>query len=171
VRKHDTHFFNTSMLVIGALVAVTIVLFAFARIVAERTQEPEVFADSLYRASVEERIRPPVRVAIAGQDNTALVIQGLSQSVAIALEIPKDGPALYETVCKTCHLTGLVGSPKLGDRANWAPRIAQGKDTLYQHAIAGYTGTAGVMPAKGGRTDLSDDLVKAGVDYMLSQSL
>jgi cytochrome c5 len=170
VRKHDSHFYTTSMLVIGALVVVTIILFAFSRLVAERTQEPEVFADSLYRTSVEARIRPLVRLAVAGQDNTALVIQGPPQTAAIALEIPQDGPALYEAVCKTCHLTGLVGSPKLGDRANWAPRIAQGRDTLYLHAIAGYTGTAGVMPAKGGRTDLSDDLVKASVDYMVSQS-
>jgi cytochrome c5 len=170
VSKQDTHFFNTFSLVIGLLVAITILLFALARAVAGRTQEPEVFADALYKASVEERIKPLARLAVAGQDNSGLQIQGLAQTTTIALAVPTDGPALYEAVCKTCHLTGLVGSPKLGDRANWAPRIAQGKELLYQHAIAGYTGPAGVMPAKGGRTDLDDELIKAGVDYMVAQS-
>jgi len=170
VSKQDTHFFNTFSLVIGLLVAIAILLFALARAVAGRTQEPEVFADALYSASVEQRIKPLVRLAVAGRDNSGLQIQGLAQTTTIALEVPTDGPALYESVCKTCHMTGLVGSPKLGDRASWAPRIAQGKEVLYQHAIAGFTGKAGVMPAKGGRTDLNDELIKAGVDYMVAQS-
>ena len=170
MRKHDTHFFTTTSIVIGILVAIAIALFVVARLAGGRTQELEVYADPLYRASVDERIRPPVRIAVAGRDNSALIMQGLAQSGAIALPVPKDGPALYEAVCKTCHLTGLVGAPKVGDRANWAPRIAQGNATLYQHAISGFTGKAGVMPAKGGRTDLDDNLIKAGVDYMVSQA-
>jgi len=170
VRKHDTHFFNTTSIVIAILVAVAIALFAFARLMAHGTPELEVYADPLYRASVEERIRPPVRIAIAGRDNSALIMQGLAQATVIALPVPKDGPALFEAVCKTCHLPGLVGAPKVGDRANWAPRIAQGKAALYLHAIAGYTGRAGVMPAKGGRTDLDDKLIEAGVDYLVSQA-
>ena len=76
---------------------------------------------------------------------------------------------LKKAVCKTCHATGLVGSPKLGDHTAWAPRIAQGKATLYEHALKGYAGKIGVMPAKGGRTDLSDELVKQGVDYLVSK--
>jgi cytochrome c5 len=170
VSKHDTHFFTTTSIVIGILVAVAVALFAVARLAGGRSQEREVYSDPLYRASVEERIKPPVRIAIAGRDNSALIMQGLAHSAAMAMPVPKDGPALYEAVCKTCHLTGLVGAPKLGDRANWAPRIAQGEATLYQHAIGGYTGKAGVMPAKGGRTDLDDNLIKAGVDYMVSQA-
>jgi cytochrome c5 len=151
-------------------VVVAIGLFTVARLAGGRTQKLEVYADPLYRASVEERIKPPVRIAIAGRDNSALIMQGLVQSTAIALPVPKDGPALYEAVCKACHLTGLVGAPKVGDRANWAPRIAEGEAILYQHAIGGFTGKTGVMPAKGGRTDLDDKLIKAGVDYMVSQA-
>ena len=49
----------------------------------------------------------------------------------------------------------------------WAPRLAQGKATLYKHALEGFQGKNGVMPAKGGRTDASDDLVKLSVDYMI----
>jgi len=73
-------------------------------------------------------------------------------------------------VCKTCHMAGLVGAPIFGNQTAWAPRIATGIDTLHKHSIEGYTGKAGVMPAKGGRTDLPDELVEAAVDYMVSQS-
>jgi cytochrome c5 len=69
-----------------------------------------------------------------------------------------------------CHGTGLAGAPKPGDKANWAPRIKQGTATLYDHAIKGFTGAAGMMPAKGGRMDFSDDQVKAAVDHMVAAS-
>ncbi len=69
-----------------------------------------------------------------------------------------------------CHGPGIAGAPKLGDKADWGPRIAKGKDTLYKHAIEGFTGSKGVMPPKGGATTLSDDEVKTAVDYMVSQS-
>ena len=66
---------------------------------------------------------------------------------------------------------GIPGIPQLGDTAAWAPRIEQGNDTLYQHAIAGYTGASGMpMPAKGGNPSLSDDAVKAAVDYIVTNS-
>jgi cytochrome c5 len=169
VSKHDTHFLNVFSVVIGLLVVVALVLLTLSRIIGNETQVPETFADAAYREGVEERVRPLVRVAVAGQDNSALVIKGLAQASTIKLEIPKDGPALYDAVCKTCHATGLAGSPKTGDRAAWGPRIAQGKATLYEHALRGYTGKSGAMPAKGGRTDLSDDLVKSGVDYLVAQ--
>ena len=168
--KHDARFYTTTGIVIGLLVAVAVALLAFSKLVGERTQEPEVYADPLYQASVEERIRPVVRVAVAGQDNSRLVIKGLAQATSIVLVVPKDGPALYDAVCKTCHLTGLAGAPKTGDRALWGPRIAQGKAVLYQHAITGFTGKKGIMPPKGGRTDVDDAVIKAGVDYLVSQA-
>jgi cytochrome c5 len=170
VSKHDTHFFNNFSMVIGLLVAVAIVIMAFARIVAARTQVPEVYTDPVYQSRVAERIKPLVRVAVAGQDNAGMDIKGVAAAGAIALEVPKDGPALFEAVCKTCHGTGLVGAPKLSDKANWAARIGQGKAVLYKHALEGFTGKAGAMPKKGGRTDLDDELIKAGVDYMVSQA-
>lgn len=168
--KQDTHFFNTFSLVIGLLVAVAILLFVFSRVVAGRTQEPETYADPLYRNSVEERIKPLTRVAVAGRDNSALVMKGPASGTAIVLEVPKDGPALFEAVCKTCHGAGLAGAPVVGNRAAWAPRIATGIETLHMHSIKGYTGKTGVMPSKGGRTDLPDELVEAAVDYMVAQS-
>jgi cytochrome c5 len=77
-----------------------------------------------------------------------------------------DGAATYKEACNACHATGAAGAPKLEDKAAWEPRIAQGKDALYTSVLKG----KGAMPPKGGRADLSDDAVKAAVDYMLSQA-
>ena len=107
--------------------------------------------------------------AVSGQDNSAMAIKApASAGPVMAMVLPKNGNDLFESVCKTCHGTGLAGAPKAGDKAAWGPRIAEGKPTLYQHALNGYNGKTGMMPAKGGRTDLPDDLVKQGVDYMVS---
>jgi cytochrome c5 len=81
---------------------------------------------------------------------------------------PSDGKKVYDTACFACHAAGIAGAPKLGDRAAWAPRIAEGANTLYTHAINGYQGKAGIMPPKGGNTALPDADVKAAVDYMIS---
>ena len=165
--KHDTHFFNNFSTIIGGLIVGALMIFALARVVAGYTQVPQAYSDPKYVASVEARIKPFARVAVAGADNSALKIEAPVQATAIVLAVPKDGPALYEAVCKTCHATGLVGAPKFGDYAAWAPRIAKGKPALYEHALKGYTGSAGVMPAKGGRSDLNDELIKSGVDYLV----
>ncbi len=79
------------------------------------------------------------------------------------------GEKLYASVCKACHDTGLLNSPKLGDKAAWKDRIAQGKDTLYKHSIEGFQGKGGVMPPKGG-SSAPDEEVKAAVDYMVSKA-
>ena len=68
-----------------------------------------------------------------------------------------------------CHGSGVGGAPTLDDPENWQPRIAQGIDTLYLRAIEGYTGSAGYMPPKGARLDLSDGEVNDAVDYMVEQ--
>jgi cytochrome c5 len=78
---------------------------------------------------------------------------------------PKDGATIYNSVCGACHNTGAANAPKVDDKAAWAPRVASGKDTLYKSAIGG----KGAMPAKGGAADLSDDEIKATVDYILTK--
>ncbi len=87
-------------------------------------------------------------------------------AAAAPMKISADaGKKLYEGVCQACHAAGIAGAPKFGDKTVWADRIKQGAPTLYEHAIKGYQGKAGVMPAKGGSA-ASDDEVKAAVDYM-----
>ena len=80
------------------------------------------------------------------------------------------GEGVFKGACVACHGAGIAGAPKAGDKAAWSPRIAQGKPTLYEHAIKGYQGKAGVMPAKGGNASLPDADVKAAVDYMVAQA-
>lgn len=79
------------------------------------------------------------------------------------------GKSLYGKTCAMCHAAGVAGAPKPGDKEDWAPRIAQGTDTLNKHALEGFTGKKGMMPARGGST-ASDDEVKAAVAYMVEQS-
>jgi cytochrome c5 len=81
------------------------------------------------------------------------------------------GKGVYGKTCALCHAAGVAGAPKPGDKADWGPRIAQGKDTLYKHAIEGFTGAKGMMPARGGGAALTDDEVKAAVDFMADQSI
>ena len=78
------------------------------------------------------------------------------------------GEATYKQACFSCHGTGAAGAPKIGDKAAWGPRIAKGMDVLYTAGIKGIPGTA--MIAKGGQAQISDDAVKAAVDYLVNQS-
>ena len=172
VSKQDSQFFNVFSVVIGLLIAVALILMALARSVGANTQVEHLRSDPTYVSGVEQRVKPFARVAIAGQDNSALTIEPPAGSAEVGgaaggPELPADGKGLYETACTTCHGQGIGGAPRSGDKGAWAPRIAQGKDTLYKHAIEGYQGKGGVMPAKGGRTDAPDDLVKLAVDYMV----
>ncbi|MGL4410158.1 MAG: c-type cytochrome [Zoogloea sp.] len=79
------------------------------------------------------------------------------------------GAEVFKNTCAMCHQTGVAGAPKLGDKPDWAPRIALGPDLLYKHAIEGFSGDKGAMPAKGGNPSLSDADVKAAVDYIVAQ--
>ncbi|MCC6197984.1 MAG: cytochrome c5 family protein [Burkholderiales bacterium] len=74
------------------------------------------------------------------------------------------GKKVYDAGCVACHGAGLIGAPKFGDKAAWAPRIKTGMDTLYNAALKGL----GAMPPKGGNTALSDADVKAAVDFMVA---
>ena len=78
------------------------------------------------------------------------------------------GEAIYKKTCALCHSAGVGGAPIAGNAEAWKPRIAQGMDVLYKHAIDGFTGEKGMMPARGGNANLTDDEVKAAVDFMAS---
>ena len=171
--KQDTHFINIFSLVIGLLVLIAICIFAFARIVASHTQNQQVMQEADYNKNVAARLQPPSQEAVSGQDNSALAIKSETTSAsgsASPAAAPKNGSEVFQQVCSVCHGAGIAGAPKAGDHAAWAPRIAQGKATLYEHALKGYQGKSGVMPAKGARTDLSDELIKQGVDYMVQMA-
>ena len=76
---------------------------------------------------------------------------------------------IFGNLCQSCHGTGAGGAPKLTDKAHWGPRLAEGVDTLVKHAIEGYTGSSGMMPARGGNPALTDEQVRATVEWMIEQ--
>ena len=80
------------------------------------------------------------------------------------------GKSVYGKTCSMCHAAGVAGAPKPGDKADWGPRIAQGNDTLYKHAIEGFNGSKGAMPPKGGSLSLSDDEIKEVVNFMVAKA-
>jgi cytochrome c len=80
------------------------------------------------------------------------------------------GPQVYNAVCIACHAApGVGGAPALGVTDAWAARIAQGLDTLIDHALHGFSGSTGIMPRKGGRADLSDEEIIGAVEFMVER--
>jgi cytochrome c5 len=156
----DTHFFNSFSLVLGILIFFAIILFLVARTIGKDTQEENVLVDPLRLKEVRQNIAPFAHVAIAGHDNTALAPPKVN---APAADVPTTGEQAYTKVCSTCHVPGINGAPKVGDHAAWGPRIAQGKEALYSHVIAG----KGNMPPRGGTT-WPDATIRMAVDYMVS---
>lgn len=113
------------------------------------------------KKAVEQRIKPVGElVALAGGAPAPA-----AAVVAVAAKA-KTGDEVYNEACAACHGSGAAGAPKTGDKAAWAPRIAQGAATLYDHAIKGFK----AMPAKGGAAALSDAEVKAGVDVLIAKA-
>ena len=90
---------------------------------------------------------------------------------AVAAPVADAGKAVYDGLCVNCHGVAALASmiPQTGDVTAWTARIEKGNDTLYDHAINGFVGELGMMPGKGGNIKLSDDEVKAAVDYMVQQ--
>ena len=82
-----------------------------------------------------------------------------------------DGKKVFDGLCFGCHgaNSAIPNTPRLTHKDEWAPRIKKGKETLFKHAIEGFQ-DKGMMPAKGGNTELSDDEVKAAVVYMVNES-
>lgn len=85
-------------------------------------------------------------------------------SIASSSAMAADGKGVYDKTCMACHASGVANAPKLGDKAAWAPRVATGKDALLASVVKG----KGAMPPKAGNAGLSDDDIKAAIDYMVA---
>ncbi|HPE61944.1 MAG TPA: c-type cytochrome [Thiolinea sp.] len=83
---------------------------------------------------------------------------------SVSAETLAQGEKIYKSLCMSCHDTGLANAPKLGDKAAWDLRLAEGMDTVYSRALHGFN----AMPAKGGNPAFTDEEVQAAVDYMIS---
>jgi cytochrome c5 len=167
--SHDRQFVDLCTLVVGVLVGIAVGIYFIATYIGNRTQGVQVRTDEAYQHEVAARIAPFGRVAIAGQDNSALAPAEppTASATAAVANVDLSGEEVFSTACVACHGQGIAGAPRKGDAAAWEPRIAKGIDVLHKHAIEGFQGSAGLMPAKGGRVDLSDESVIRAVDYMI----
>ncbi len=166
----DQKFFDMYSLVIGVLAAVALAILVLAMKMSDLTQGVYTRDSGEYQAAVAERIRPLSQVYLPGEEAEAAAptVEKVAEPEPVAATL--SGPQVYNSACIACHGTGVGGAPILGDTAQWGPRIAQGVAILKQHAIEGYTGSTGFMPAKGGRVDLSDNEIAGAVDYMAGES-
>ena len=172
MRNYDLELLKKFSMVIGLLV-ITLGLIGLA-VYLQRAVPEEVSPAAAKR--VMQRIAPAGAV-YAGTSGAAA--QAAAQAAAEAAALAKtaapvthvgtpDGKTIYDNLCTACHTNGIGKAPTL-DRMHWQTRLAQGKQALYTHAIEGFSGPdGGIMPPKGGNPALSDEQVKATVDWMLS---
>lgn len=106
---------------------------------------------------IRERLAPIGSICRAGDDCASAVASTSTSSG------PMSGQEVYDTFCFACHLVGVSDAPKLGDLADWEPRLAQGLDTLWDHTKNGI----GLMPAGGSCVSCDDDELRAAMDYMV----
>ena len=161
----DRNFIKTFSGLVAALVALTVVLFILAQMVVSGSNLKKDKNLAQNDAAIAERIKPVGEVTVSS--GNAVVDTLIPSAQAAGAD---KGKTTYDATCAVCHGAGIAGAPKFGDKAAWAPRIAQGTETLHTHALKGYQGKAGMMPAKGGNTALADADVKAAVDYMVRKA-
>lgn len=167
LRHHDLVFMRRFAMVIGSLMLLTLVLILLGvSINAAAEREDTGVGD----ARISERLRPVGAVYAGDTGRAAMVAAAEAAREASAAQVAYDGNTdggfIYQQLCGACHTSGAGGAPIL-TRAAWTDRVAQGTETLVRHAIDGYQGSAGVMPARGGNPSLSDAQVEAAVTWML----
>jgi cytochrome c5 len=165
--KADDVFLREFGVILLALTAFTVIVFFTARAIggssfAETQNSPQAVLD---------RIRPFGQVRVGKSEETLAAAAPAAPATAPAAEpaasaAGQGGEAVYTKACIVCHSTGVAGAPKVGDKAAWEPRLAQGMDTLMSTALKG----KGAMPPKGGHANLSDAEIKAAIEYMLEKS-
>ena len=157
---------GTVALIIGIIMTVQLAIGSYG-------SRPMKGNPTMSDKAVAQRVAPVAQVSVdpnaapaapAAQPAAAPV--AAAPAAAKAADAGNAGKATYDSACTACHTAGVAGAPKHGDKAAWAPRLAQGTAALYNSALKG----KGAMPAKGGNATLSDDAVKAAVDYMLASA-
>jgi len=154
--SQDKQFFSTFFAIMAGLAVLAIILVIMAISLTSEVSESRPEEVAL------ENIKPVGQVYIAGESEP----EPEPVAAAAADAGPKSGDEVYNGSCAACHGTGAAGAPKLGDAAAWAPRIAQGMDTMLSNATNGLN----AMPPKGLCMTCSDADLKAAIEYIVSQS-
>ena len=156
------------MLISGIFIGLVVGVIFLARMNALDTEGTFALDDPTVQAAIDARLAPIGDVIFLGDDELAAAAQATIAPTQVATVL--SGPQVYNAACYLCHAApGVGGAPVIGEAEAWSARVAQGLEVLNDHAINGYQGTIGFMPAKGGRVDLSDAEIASAVDYMLEQ--
>ena len=149
----------------------SLLLLSFLTACSQQQQSAPPPQQSTTPAAAVAEAPPAAATAPAPTEAPPAAAAATPETAGVKLAQSDDkGKKVYDSTCVACHAAGVAGAPKFGDKALWAPRIAQGVDTLYTHAIKGFQGKVGMMPPKGGSMSLSDADVKAAVDYMVAHA-
>ena len=166
-QEQDKIFFRNYLIVLGILAVMIIIFIIAARVIG---MDDDAMAEKR-AAEVSANTQPVGQVRKEGETEAEPEAAPAVASAATDAGPEDVGKRVFSGLCFSCHGTGLPGIPQFGDKAAWADRISKGKELLYEHALHGFTGTSGIaMPAKGGNPALSDDEVKAAVDYIVANS-
>ena len=125
-----------------------------------KTEDPQLLAQNKIKA----RIKPIGRINFSTKNNVvkSSTLEQASKKIVSVTNLSGKGEEIYNNACAACHSSGAMNAPKYGDKKAWAKRMNTSLSQLYISAING----KGIMPAKGGRSDLSDTEVKSAVDYI-----
>ena len=162
-KHHDQHFYDTFLLVIGILAAMAISVYWIATAIADADPGAYNRGGAVQEKLIDQRLAPVGDVQIAGQAETQMASAPPKAAAGGAVQ---SGKQIWEGTCSACHASGVLGAPRIGDKAAWAPRIAKGLKVLEDHALHGFK----QMPAHGGNAALSDAEVIKALEYMVGQS-
>lgn len=170
VTDADRTFLKHFSQLIGLLVLVMFTLIGVALYLYSKNPPP---TSPAHTEEVQQRIAPVGGVYAGDTGKAALAEAQAAAAKAAASQVAyggtTDGKTIFGNLCQTCHTNAATGAPVITDKAAWKDRLAEGEDTLVKHALEGFTGKKGVMPAKGGNPSLSEAQVKATVEWMMSQ--
>ena len=157
----DGQFYKIFGILTLGIIIIGIIIAILANIFASYSFHPS----NQYKTEIEnsEQIRTEPEGKINLASNPTIKQE---TSIVVASSGPVSGKDIYNNVCMSCHTSGAAGAPMIGNSSQWTARLSKGKDTLYANAINGI----GVMPAKGGLSSLTDEEVRAAVDYLLDES-
>lgn len=120
---------------IGAIAGVVLLVSLF---MPAKTEDTAIVAEA------------PVAAADTAQNVAPVATVEVEQAAIVKVSL--SGEEVVKNGCAMCHAAGLMNAPKIGDKAQWEPRIAQGYETIVKNAIQGIR----TMPARGGNPALTD---------------
>ena len=172
MRNYDLEFLKRFSMVLAFLALVTLGLILFAYYLNSKVVHN---TDPGVQQRLAARIAPVGDVYAGATGAAAQAAAAAAAQASLLANIPFDGRTdgaeiFNNSTCTGCHTAGIGGAPKLEAAGIGARMAEQGMELLVTRAIEGYTGTAGVMPAKGGNPALTDEQIKATVVWMVAQS-